>query len=90
MVLVLGIAARLPGLGALGHTNAVLGGGAGGVAAEMPAGEGEGAGHDGEEGLRSIVSELNASVKGTFERHARRVRGRGGRLCGGHSAALPP
>ena len=52
MVLVLGVATRLPGLRVDGLGDLVLGGGGGRVAREVPAGEGEGARHYCEEDLR--------------------------------------
>lgn len=51
VVLVLGIAAGLPGLGAVGFANFVLAAGRGRVGAEVPAGKTESAGHDCEKNL---------------------------------------
>lgn len=51
VVLVGGVAAGLPGLGAVGLADLVLAAGRRRVGAEVPAGEAEGAGHDCEENL---------------------------------------
>ena len=59
VVLVFGVAAGLPGLRVGGDANGVLGRGGSGVAGEMPAGETEGTGHDGEEDLEVVVSDYN-------------------------------
>lgn len=51
VVLVLGVAASLPGLGAVSLANLVLAAGGGRVGAEVPAGKTESAGHDREKDL---------------------------------------
>lgn len=55
VVLVGGVAAGLPGLGALSDSDLVLAAGGSRVGAEVPAGKTESAGHDREEDLRDAV-----------------------------------
>ena len=55
VVLVGGIAAGLPGLGALSDSDLVLAAGGSRVGAEVPAGKTESTGHDREEDLRDAV-----------------------------------
>ena len=71
MILVFPASLGLPGLAVRCHGDVVFAGGGGGVAAEMPASKGEGAGHDGEERLfkRSLLamSQLSGMLR-WFER----------------------
>lgn len=64
MILVLAAAFSLPGLGAGSHGYVVLGGGAGRIAREVPAGKRTGTDHDAEEGLHALVREAEGVAAG--------------------------
>lgn len=62
VVLVLGVTASLPGLGAVSLADLVLAAGGGRVGAEVPAGKTESAGHDCEKDLESAIGSVLAAV----------------------------
>jgi hypothetical protein len=61
VVLVCGVAASLPGLGAISLANLVLAAGRSRVGAEVPASKAESAGHDRKKDLRDTLGSVHCS-----------------------------